>query len=166
MKRPGLASEAPPPALPPRETGIRIMAKQSLTPSRRAMLAGLAAAPVAGLPAIIDAAAAGDPIFAAIDRHKAAWAEFSATCDLTDEVLAEHQGREITKADRAAYRAADRAEDEARDALVATVPTTKAGALAVMAWLHEFDTECEPGTTGKFVATLMRSPIFATEAQS
>ena len=41
------------------------MAKQSHTPSRRAMLAGLAAAPVAGLPAIAGGVATDDPIFAA-----------------------------------------------------------------------------------------------------
>ena len=46
------------------------MAKQSHTPSRRAMLAGLAAAPVAGLPAIAGGVATDDPIFAAIAEHR------------------------------------------------------------------------------------------------
>ena len=41
------------------------MAEKSHTPSRRAMLAGLAAAPVAGLPAIAGVVAEDDPIFAA-----------------------------------------------------------------------------------------------------
>jgi hypothetical protein len=44
------------------------MAKQSLIPSRRAMLAGLAAAPAAGLPAIAGGVAGDDPIFAAISE--------------------------------------------------------------------------------------------------
>ncbi len=42
------------------------MAKQSHTPSRRAMLAGLAVAPVAGLPTIAGVVAEPDPVFAAI----------------------------------------------------------------------------------------------------
>ena len=48
------------------------MAKQSHTPSRRAMLAGLAAAPVAGLPAIAGVVAPDDPIFAAFAEYERA----------------------------------------------------------------------------------------------
>ena len=48
------------------------MAKQSHTPSRRAMLAGLAAAPVAGLPAIAGVAPLSEALAGAIERHKAA----------------------------------------------------------------------------------------------
>ena len=82
-------------------------------PSRRAMLAGLAAAPVAGLPAIAGVVAGDDPIFAAIERHKAAWSAFLPTCDLTDEVLAKQQGRDVTEADEAIHEAASYAETEA-----------------------------------------------------
>ncbi|MFO1126480.1 MAG: hypothetical protein U1E25_15140 [Methylocystis sp.] len=46
------------------------MAEKPNTPSRRAMLAGLAAAPVAGLPAIAGVDAQDDPIFAAISEIK------------------------------------------------------------------------------------------------
>jgi hypothetical protein len=61
---------------------------------RRAVMAGLAAAPVAGLPAIAGAVVGADPIFAAIERHKAAWRVFEDCCVLTDEVGAE---LEVTK---------------------------------------------------------------------
>lgn len=46
------------------------MAKQSHTPSRRAMLAGLAAAPTAALPVIAGAVTEDDPIFAAIAKQR------------------------------------------------------------------------------------------------
>ncbi len=48
------------------------MAKQSHTTTRRAALAGLAAAPVAGLPAIAGAAPLSESLAGAIERHKAA----------------------------------------------------------------------------------------------
>ncbi len=48
------------------------MAENAHTPSRRAMLAGLAAAPVAGLPAIAGVVAEADPIFAAFTEYERA----------------------------------------------------------------------------------------------
>lgn len=48
------------------------MAKKPNTPSRRAMLAGLAAAPVAGLPALAGVAVEDDPIFAAFAEYESA----------------------------------------------------------------------------------------------
>ena len=53
------------------------MAKQSHTPSRRAMLAGLAAAPVAGLPGVAEA----------IERHKAAHLAYANAPDV-EEIIA------------------------------------------------------------------------------
>lgn len=64
------------------------MAKQSLTPSRRAMLAGLAAAPVAGLPAIADVVAEPDPLLAAFEglgRARAVYDQLDH--DVEDDVL-------------------------------------------------------------------------------
>ena len=46
------------------------MAKLSHTPSRRAMLAGLAAAPVAGLPAIAGVVADDDPLLEALAEYE------------------------------------------------------------------------------------------------
>jgi hypothetical protein len=64
------------------------MAKQSHTPSRRAMLAGLAAAPVAGLPALADVVAEPDPVLASFDglgRARAAYEQVGDDC--VDAVL-------------------------------------------------------------------------------
>ncbi len=65
------------------------MAKQSHTPSRRAMLAGLAAAPVAGLPAIAGAATSDDPIFAAFAEFERAKAADQAISKAADELRGE-----------------------------------------------------------------------------
>ena len=49
--------------------------------TRRAIMAGVAAAPVVGLPAVagaVSAAPMSDALAQAIERHKAAWAAFSA----------------------------------------------------------------------------------------
>ncbi|MGB5083205.1 MAG: hypothetical protein WBO09_01070 [Methylocystis silviterrae] len=84
--------------------------------TRRAVMAGLAAAPVAGLPAIAGAVVGPDPIFAAIERHKAAWRVFEDCCVLTDEVGSREAGRTITEADETAYEAANDEEQEALQA--------------------------------------------------
>jgi hypothetical protein len=137
------------------------MAEKSHTPSRRAMLAGLAAAPVAGLPVSAGVVAEADPIFAAVERHKAAWRAFLPTCDLTDEVLAEQQGRVVTEADEATHEAAGDAEIEALEALIEAPPTTKTGTRAAIEWLLEYNPGCEPRDVGRFGATLLRSPVLA-----
>jgi hypothetical protein len=85
---------------------------------------------------------------------------------LTDEVLAKQQGREVTQADRAAHEAADDAETEALEALLGTVPQTRAGARAVVEYLIEFDSGCEPRTSGQYLQTLLRSPVLQSEARS
>ncbi|MFO1125122.1 MAG: hypothetical protein U1E25_07460 [Methylocystis sp.] len=129
--------------------------------TRRTVMAGVAAAPVAGLPAIAGAVAEDDPIFAAIERHKAAWLAFLPTCDLTDIVLAKQQGRDITEFDEAAFDAANDAETEALEALIETEPTTKAGARAAIKWLLEYNRGCEPRDIGRFAMTILRSPALA-----
>ena len=66
---------------------------------RRAALRLFAGAPaLAILPAAMSAAPV-DPIFAAIERHRLAWAAFDASCERTDSVLARNQGHEVTQAD-------------------------------------------------------------------
>ena len=93
--------------------------------SRRAALRLFAAAPaLAILPAAIAAAAECDPVFAAIERHRAAWRAFSDACELTDEPLAKEQGREVTEADEAVYEAANKAEKDAMADLLSLAPVT------------------------------------------
>jgi hypothetical protein len=65
------------------------MAKQSHTPSRRAMLAGLAAAPLAGLPAMAGVVADEDPIFAAFDEFERAKTANEVISKAVDELRGE-----------------------------------------------------------------------------
>jgi hypothetical protein len=53
--------------------------------------------------------------------------------------------------------------DAAKAELLETPPTTMAGAAAAIAWLVEFDEHSIPETSGEYMRTLSRSPIFALE---
>ncbi len=65
------------------------MAKQSHTPSRRAMLAGLAVAPVARLPTIAGVVAEDDPIFAAFAEFRRAKTAKEVISNATDDLRGE-----------------------------------------------------------------------------
>jgi len=130
--------------------------------SRRAVVAGLAAASSDALPAIADSIPVdADPIFAAIERHKAAERAFLVTCDLTDEVRAEREGREVTEADEASRESAREVEEAALQALIETAPTSKAGARAAIEWLAYYDRGCAPRHVGQFAMTLLMAPVLA-----
>jgi hypothetical protein len=53
--------------------------------------------------------------------------------------------------------------DAAKAELLETPPTTLAGARAAIAWLVEYDEPNIPETSGEYMRTLIRSPIFAYE---
>jgi hypothetical protein len=127
---------------------MKLMSKSTLT--RRALVASTAAASL-GLPAA-QAASEPDPIFAAIEAHRKAEAEFGdrveRKCAL-ERVLPDHRcksnfdsGKEtIVETDDPRWIAAVREEDEgsdlAREAVVAfatTKPTTIAGVRALLAY--------------------------------
>ena len=122
--------------------------------SRRAVLASLAAAPVAGLPALALSEGAPDPIFAAIERHKVAWGVFNDGCSITDEVLAEQQGRIVTPEDEATWERISAAEIAAMNALAETPPQTVAGLLAALDYLRAFTDDVEDGSSlDRFIQT-------------
>jgi len=136
-------------------------------PSRRAALGALAGVPaVTILPAIARASLPTDtaiavspidPVFAAIARHKAAWAAFLETVDPLDNVEGEQAG---TK-EELAYMEATTAADEALEAFLATPPTTLAGLRAALEYVIEIDSGRLPDNSGRIAATLLRSPVFA-----
>jgi hypothetical protein len=138
--------------------------------SRRAALSG-ALVTVPGLAAVAALsgpstafAANPDPIFAAIERHKKAWRTFSATCDLTDNVLAEKEGRIVTEADEAIYEAASDAEHEARAALFNTPAQTAAGMRAFIEHHIEYDAGLMDEVVAAFLASLLQSPVLGEVA--
>ncbi len=92
-----------------------------------------------------------DPIFAAIERHKAAWERAMRTYDHKDT-------------DPQAYDRADDAWQAARSALIATAPITAAGVKASILYFVEWDRDVMPDDSGAFMATLALSPLFATQA--
>jgi hypothetical protein len=127
--------------------------------TRRSLLSGAAAAvPAAVMPASVIATPAAaptaaaapviapDPIFAAIEAHVRAYDAFNAVLD--DLAVAERAARNASRgakraankrlaaAHRAERRFGDR-EDDAMDRLVATVPQTLQGAVAVLRYIRE-----------------------------
>ena len=91
--------------------------------SRRSLLAGVPAAavtmatPVAAVAAVA-VAAGSDPVFAAIEMHRAAWQAFdNAVC--TTESVASAERRRMTEAETKIYETANDAEEAAYEALLA-----------------------------------------------
>jgi hypothetical protein len=114
------------------------------------------------LPAVASAVSLEvDPIFAAIRRHNEAWRAFGATCRRTDSVVARNEGREVTEADEAAWTTANEAEEEAFEALLTLPPVTMPGLRAAMHYFIEFETECIPRATDKFLTALLASPLLS-----
>lgn len=131
---------------------------------RSALVASLSAVPAFAGMAIIarpSLASAGnsDPVFAAIERHKAAWRAFGVACDLTDTVRAEKEDRVVTEADEAVYEAANEAEREARDAVFATPAQTPAGLRALIEHYIEYDAGLMDEVAAAFLASSLHSPL-------
>lgn len=139
------------------------MLTQSQTSRRLFLAAGSASAVFGALAQTTAAAPAGDadPIFAAIERHKAAERAFLVTCDRTDEVRASQEGREVTEDDEAAWDSARDVEEAALQALIETAPTSKAGVRAAIEWLSHYDRGYAFRHVGQFAMTLLRSPVLA-----
>jgi len=131
--------------------------------NRRGALAGaLAFLPAFAVGALSQPMA--DPVFGAIERHRAAWERFEATSPLIDEVVAERNGRTVTEADEAEYEAANDAETALFLALLSTAPQTKAGAQALINYASAFDLGIIDDALETLFATLLRSPLIAGEA--
>jgi hypothetical protein len=134
------------------------MSKSTLT--RRALVASTAAVPAAaalGLPAVAHAAAEPDPIFAVIEAHRKAHAEFSHRVarkgvlegDLPADQCKSHSWcgeQTIVETDDPRWIAAVRKVDEGGDladeaalAFVTTEPTTVAGVCALLAYFADVE---------------------------
>jgi hypothetical protein len=96
----------------------------SKTIDRRAILAGAASLPAISIPAIA-AVTEPDPIHAAIEAHRAAWAR-----------LEDHL-RKSTAEDEAEEERLNAVIADAEDGLSATEPTTIAGAVALLRYVVE-----------------------------
>jgi hypothetical protein len=128
--------------------------------SRRLFLAAGSASAVFG--ALAQAAAAStmvdDPIFAAIERHRAAWRALSTAQDIFDEAL---QNGTSTEDVRERCSVADEEEFEALNALSGTSPTTKEGLRAALEYMSYYYRDGVSEETAVFCASLLRSPVLA-----
>jgi len=130
------------------------MAEQNATSlSRRAILKGLPVA-AAAICAVLPAMSETDPIFAAIKKHREAYAAWSISCDAHDDIGS-------TEAEKAAHQATIQAGRVAYDQLIETPATTVAGLLTVIAWLAEFDEGCVPDTCGAWLEAFAKSEAFS-----
>ena len=100
---------------------------ETAKPSRRLFLAAGPAAAVFGALALSAALPSVDPIFAAIERHKAAWDAFGEAGPAADNILAKQQGRVVTQSDCDALDAASEFEREVFGEMLDTSPTTLPG---------------------------------------
>jgi hypothetical protein len=151
------------------------MSKSTLT--RRALVASTAAMPAAaalGLP-IAQAAAEPDPIFAAMKKHVALYEEFNARSRYEDDL--EESGHKLPHASADDSRTPEMRDIvtvsvAAREELAATSPTTLAGLLAYLRFVHE--QSCEEGVclfdgddeTLTFFESIGRSARALARAQS
>jgi hypothetical protein len=94
-----------------------------------------------------------DPIVPAIELHRETWAAF---------VELDHAETRDPKLHKRAHKAARRALSD----LMKTAPTTLAGLRAAIAYFVNFDEGCIPETSGEYLPTLLRSPVFATEGRA
>jgi hypothetical protein len=83
------------------------------------------------------------------------------TTNLTDEIRARSEGREITDADQATFHAAEQGEVEALEALKGTAPQTIAGARAAIEYLVKIDDGVDPDLSCTFLETMLNSPLLA-----
>lgn len=130
--------------------------------TRRGLVKAGIVLPVIAAPQIAQAVAEQpDPIFSAIERHRAARGHFGAICDCIDEVKAANEGREVTAADQETYIAADDAAIRAADALMRCIPQTKAGAAAWLGYLGKISADGEPVYHRLVFEALLKSPLLA-----
>ena len=151
------------------------MSKSTLT--RRALVASTAAMPAAaalGLPAVAQTAAEPDPIFAAMEKYLAGHQAFMARCNYEDD--REEAGEKLLNAP-GDHRTAEMvavvdASIAAREELADTSPTTLAGLLTYLTFVHKQSTEEETslfeegGETLSFIGSLARSASSLARAQS
>ena len=102
-----------------------------------------------------------DSIFAAIECHRAARAEFNDVCGRMDELVASRHGREITEDDYAAYKAAEEADKRARQALFDNPPTTAPGWRALAAYIAYLNSRGDGDLLRPLCDALVRSLCLA-----
>jgi hypothetical protein len=98
-----------------------------------------------------DLGADADPVLAIVAKLRAAWRRLGKVIE------------ETNLCEGPLFDEVQRLLNAAKAELLETPPTTLAGARAAIAWLVEYDEPNIPETSGEYMRTLIRSPIFARE---
>ena len=132
--------------------------------TRRAALRALVGASALAIPTISAIAdAISDPIFVAIERHKAAYNAREATSFALDDLMYNPEGRGVSQAEWDACDRARAAEDAAFDELLTTGgPETAAGMRATIAHLISLDDGRLTQKMRQLLALLQNSPVLAS----
>ena len=104
--------------------------------SRRSMIAGAAALPAATVLPALALAAEPDPIFAAIEAHKAANVTYSRVCQISSDMRLDNPDYPDANA---ATVVAMHAERDAAVDLTRVAPTTRAGVAALLEYVLDDD---------------------------
>jgi hypothetical protein len=130
--------------------------------TRRSALRALAPASVLLRPTI--GAIAGsfpDPIFAAIERHKAAYEARKAASFAIDDLIHNPDAREVSEAEWDALQQAHENENAAFDALLTVPPATSLGMRAIIAHLISIDDGRLSHEMRQLLALLLESPLLS-----
>jgi hypothetical protein len=126
--------------------------------TRRAALRALVGASALAIPAIsASASALPDPIFTAIERHKAACNALDATRFAMDDII---NTRETSQAEWDAYDRAHENEDATFHELLTDAPKTAAGTRAIIAHIISIDDGRLSQKMRQLLALLLKSPAF------
>jgi hypothetical protein len=114
----------------------------------------------AGFRSGVKSAEAADPVLALVKQVRTAWDRLGEAIDEAEKVEEERPDEA-----EAVLAPAQRMLDSAMGELLKTPPTTVAGAREAIAWFAEYDKGSVPKTSGKYMQTMARSPIFAVEGE-
>jgi hypothetical protein len=114
----------------------------------------------AGFTSGVKSAEAADPVLALVKQVRNAWDRLGEAIDEAEKVEEERPDEA-----EAVLTPAQRMLDSAMGELLKTPPMTVAGAREAVAWFAEYDKASVPKTSGKYMRTMARSPIFAVEGE-
>jgi hypothetical protein len=110
---------------------------------------------------------AADPVIEAIENHRRAHLRLDRATWAADDVVARQEGRSVTDADELEWDCALAAEEEALARLKVILPTTPAGARALLQYIRYRGDRCWPeATTAILLTNVMHSaPLSGASAQ-
>jgi hypothetical protein len=130
--------------------------------TRRAALRAFVGASAFAIPTInAIASATGDPVFAAIERHKAAYEVLQTTRFTIDDMMYNPE-REVSDAEWDAYDRGHKTEEAAFDELLTYAPETNAGVRAIVAHLIFLDDGRLSDKMKQLLASLLKSRVLAS----